>query len=62
MTAADPCPTGDGGNSTITNQDEQAILNTTVTAVPVRGTALGSEDDSHLQGQYAVMATDVAGS
>jgi hypothetical protein len=52
VTAADPCPTGDGGNSTITNQNEQAILNTTVTAVPVQNTALGTEDDSHVSIGY----------
>lgn len=56
------CPEGDGGNSQVTNQDEQLILNATVAAVPVQGTALGAEDDSHLQGQYKVMAGDVAGS
>jgi hypothetical protein len=56
------CPEGNGGNSQITNQDEQLILSATVTAVPVKGTALGTEDDSHLQGQYKAMAGDVAGS
>jgi hypothetical protein len=56
------CPEGDGGNSTVTNQDEAVILAATVAAVPVQGTALGTEDDSHLQGQYKVMAGDVAGS
>lgn len=62
MDGQERCPTGNGGNSTITNQDEQLILTATVAAVPVQGTALGTEDDSHLQGQYKVMAGDVAGS
>lgn len=56
------CPTGDGGNSNITNQNERMILDATVASVPVKGTALGIEDDSHLEGQYKVMAGDVAGS
>lgn len=56
------CPEGDGGNSQVTNQNEQLILNATVAAVAIQGTALGTEDDSHLQGQYKVMAGDVAGS
>lgn len=60
MTAPDPCPTGDGGNSTITNQDEQAILNATVSAVPIQNTALGSEDDSHVV--IGFRDGDVAGS
>lgn len=42
------CPEGDGGNSTLTNQDEQLILNATVAAVPIQNTALGREDDSHV--------------
>lgn len=54
------CPTGDGGNSTITNQDEQLILNATVAAVPIQNTALGSEDDSHVV--IGFRDGDVAGS
>ncbi len=48
MAAVDRCPTGDGGSSTITNQDERAILDATIAAVPVRNTPLGIEDDSHV--------------
>jgi hypothetical protein len=54
------CPTGDGGNSTITNQDEQLILNATVAAVAIQNTALGSEDDSHVV--IGFRDGDVAGS
>jgi hypothetical protein len=60
MDGQERCPTGNGGNSTITNQDEQLILNATVAAVPVRGTALGTEDDSHVSLGYH--DGDVAGS
>lgn len=56
-----PCPTGDGGNRNIINQDEAKILAATIAAV---GTRAGGtrEDDSHVMGQYKVMASDVAGS
>lgn len=30
------CPKGDGGNSTLTNQDERMILDATSTMLPVR--------------------------
>lgn len=30
------CPKGNGGNSTITNQDERKILEKTATSLPVR--------------------------
>jgi hypothetical protein len=54
------CPEGDGGNSTITNQDEQLILNATVAAVAIQNTALGTEDDSHVV--IGFRDADVAGS
>lgn len=54
------CPEGDGGNSTITNQDEQLILNATLSAVAIQNTALGSEDDSHVV--LGFRDGDVAGS
>ncbi|MEW2498374.1 hypothetical protein AB0942_33305 [Streptomyces nodosus] len=54
------CPTGPGGNLTIVNQDQQNILDATVAAVPVRGTALGVEDDSHVSPLFR--GGDVAGS
>lgn len=54
------CPEGPGGNSTITNQDEQLILNATVAAVAIQNTALGTEDDSHVTTGYH--DGDVAGS
>lgn len=54
------CPEGDGGNSQITNQDEQAILTATVAAVSIQNTALGTEDDSHVTSGYH--DGDVAGS
>lgn len=54
------CPEGDGGNSTITNQDEQLILNATLSAVAIQNTALGTEDDSHVV--LGFRDGDVAGS
>lgn len=30
------CPKGNGGNSTVTNQDERQILERTATTLPVR--------------------------
>lgn len=54
------CPEGDGGNTTIINQDEQLILTATVSAVPIRNTALGTEDDSHVV--LGFRDADVAGS
>ncbi|MFF4019993.1 hypothetical protein [Streptomyces sp. NPDC001843] len=58
--AANCCPTGDGGNSNITNQDECLILAATIAAVPIQNTALGTEDDSHVSIGYR--DADVAGS
>jgi hypothetical protein len=60
MAAVDRCPTGDGGNKNLVNQDEQLILNATVAAVPVQNTALGTEDDSHVV--IGFRDADVAGS
>lgn len=54
------CPEGSGGNITIINQDEQLILNATLAAVPIRNTALGTEDDSHVV--LGFRDADVAGS
>ncbi|MFF6988354.1 hypothetical protein [Streptomyces sp. NPDC010273] len=48
MAATDRCPTTDGGNHQLVNGDERAILDATIAAVPIRNTALGSEDDSHV--------------
>jgi hypothetical protein len=62
MSDAYYCPEGDGGNSTITNQDEAMILAQTIGSMPIRGVDVYTEDDSHLQGQYKIMASDVAGS
>jgi hypothetical protein len=51
--------TGDGGNSTITNQDEQTILDACFGGVPA--VAVGyQEDDSHVSAQFR--GSDVAGS
>lgn len=36
------CPKGNGGNSTLTNQDEREILERTSTSLPVR--AEGKQD------------------
>jgi hypothetical protein len=54
------CPTGDGGNKNLVNQDEQLILNATVSGVPIKNTALGAEDDSHVV--IGFRDGDVAGS
>lgn len=54
------CPEGNGGNSTLANQDEAQILAATIAAVPTQGTALGSEDDSHVSPSHR--DGDVAGS
>jgi hypothetical protein len=54
------CPEGNGGNSQITNQDEQLILNATVAAVAIQNTPLDTEDDSHVSIGYH--DGDVAGS
>lgn len=54
------CPEGDGGNSTVTNQDEQMILNATVSAVAIQNTSLGTEDDSYVTPGFG--DGDVAGS
>lgn len=40
------CVTADGGNSTLTNQDEQLILNRVVTDVPVTVAPGGADDFS----------------
>jgi len=57
-----PCPTGDGGNKNLVNQDEQLILDKTFAAITM-GSAPDSmyvEDDSHVTGVYR--EADVAGS
>jgi hypothetical protein len=54
------CPVGPGGNITIINQDEQAILNAFVAAVPIRDAGAATEDDSHVVMGYH--EPDVAGS
>lgn len=61
---ATPCPVGDGGNTTIINQDEQLILLKTFAAIEVRSGVepLWQEDDSHIQGIYAQETSDVGGS
>lgn len=43
--------TGDGGNSTITNQDEALILQRCVSSVPVQ-TVGYQADDSHITPQF----------
>lgn len=60
MAAMNPCPTGDGGNRELINLNEQLVLDATVAAVAVRGTALGGEDDSHVSPSHR--DGDVAGS
>jgi hypothetical protein len=47
-------PTGVGGNSCLTNQNEQAVIEDTWESVPVQGLTGGmfAEDDSHCQGVY----------
>lgn len=43
--------TGDGGNSTLTNQDEALILQRCVSSVPVQ-TVGYQADDSHITPQF----------
>lgn len=59
---ATPCPTGDGGNKNLVNQDEQMILNKTFAAVTMGAMPdrMYTEDDSHVTGVYR--EADVAGS
>ncbi|MEV7814260.1 hypothetical protein AB0P05_26575 [Streptomyces flaveolus] len=52
------CPEGPGGDSTLVNQDEAAILAASL-VMPVELTALGMEDDSHVQSSHT--DGDVAG-
>lgn len=52
--------TGDGGNLTIINQDEQEILNRAVASVPMVAAPGSQEDDSHVQGIFR--EPNVAGS
>lgn len=54
------CPVGPGGNLTLVNQDEAAILAATMATVAVELTALGTEDDSHVTPGWR--DGDVAGS
>lgn len=46
------CVTADGGNSTITNQNEQLILNRVVTDVPVVVAPGGADDFSYVDPQF----------
>ena len=46
--AANCAPTGNGGNSTITNQDEAQILARVVPSTPMRAEGY-QEDDSHVR-------------
>lgn len=57
-----PCPTGDGGNHNLTNQDEQLILNMTFAAIGMREAPdpMYQENDSFVTGVYR--DGDVAGS
>jgi hypothetical protein len=48
MATQDRCPTADGGNHNITNQDEAMILAAAIGSVPIRTVPLGMEDDSHV--------------
>jgi hypothetical protein len=57
MAAPNPC--GNGGNSTVHNQNEAEILAGVVTGYPTRAEGY-QEDDSHLMGTF--YETDVAGS
>lgn len=50
------CVTGDGGNSTITNQDEALILQDVVDDVPVVVAAGGADDFSHVNPQFREQA------
>jgi len=58
--AGQNCPVGDGGNTTIVNQDEAMILAQTIGSVPIRTVPLGTEDDSHVV--IGFRDADVAGS
>lgn len=53
-------PAGDGGTTTIINQDEQMILDRCVSSVPVTVAPGGMEDDSRCVGVFR--RADVAGS
>ena len=57
-----PCPTGDGGNSTLTNQNEQDILDKTFAAISMGPApdSMYTENDSYVTGVYR--ENDVAGS
>lgn len=46
------CVTADGGNSTLTNQDEQLILNRGVAEVPLVVLPGGADDFSHVDSQF----------
>lgn len=50
------CMTGDGGNSTITNQDEQLILNDVVDDVAMVVLPGGADDFSHVNSQFREQA------
>lgn len=50
------CMTGDGGNSTITNQDEQKILNDVVDDVAMVVLPGGADDFSHVNSQFREQA------
>lgn len=50
------CMTGDGGNSTITNQDEQLILNDVVDDVAMVVLPGGADDFSHVNPQFREQA------
>jgi hypothetical protein len=47
-----PSPTGIGGKSTITNQNEREIIDDSFDMTPVVTAPLGMEDDAHCQGIY----------
>lgn len=53
--------TGAGGNTTLINNDECEILNTTIEDAPVRASHL-QEDDSHVMGAWKAQAAPFAGS
>lgn len=46
------CVTADGGNSVLTNQDEQTILNRVVTEVPVTVLPMGAESLGSVNSQF----------
>lgn len=55
MQSEPECVTADGGNSTLTNQDEQVILTRVVTDVPM--VTVGYQaDDSHINPQFREQA------